>query len=115
MPKLSQARANDSLAFVSSKQKRVPTSARSIHQSTFVPFAMREASPRNRSSCFPAARTIRQYSLGKIPSSNDNQNTRLIDTKMENLRRGRHRGAKELEHHEGDSRGLPRPAQSRSG
>src|SRR3954451_13807001 len=100
MPKLSQARANDSLAFVSSKQKRVPTSARSIHQSTLVPFAMRQASTRNRSGCFPAARTIRQYSFGKMPSSNDSQNTRLIDTKMENLRRGLHGGVKELDHRE---------------
>ena len=64
MPKLSQVSANVSFAFASSKQKRVPASPRSVHQLICFPFAMREASPRSRSNCLPAACTIKQCSLG---------------------------------------------------
>ena len=48
MPKLSQLLAKASFASASSKQKRVPTSAGSIDQSTLLPLAMREASPSSR-------------------------------------------------------------------
>src|SRR5215218_3656617 len=76
MPKLSQVSANDSFALASSKQKRVPTSARSIHQSALAPFAMRDASPRSKSNCRPAATTIKQFSLGIMLSIMGNQDDR---------------------------------------
>jgi hypothetical protein len=44
----------------SSKQKVVPLSFRSTHQSILLAFAMREASERKSSSCRPEARTIKQ-------------------------------------------------------
>ena len=69
MPKWSQVIAKASFALASSKQKRVPISARSVCQLTLFSLAMRKASPRSKSNCLPAVRTIKQCSFDIRESS----------------------------------------------